>query len=230
MFWTSAALADRLAEAVYDSVEFLREPAMSQEESVTLWLRQLAQGDDQAAQLLWERYFDELVRVARRKLAMASRRVADEEDVALVAFNSFCNGVQAGRFSRLDDRDDLWQILLMLTARKAIDQRRHDEAEVRGAGAVRGESVFSPVGQRGNGITSIEQVVGEAPTPEFALAVSEEMESLLLRLDNDELQLRDISLAKLEGKTNAEIAQCFNMSLRSVERKLSLIRRIWRDA
>lgn len=230
MFWTSAALADRLAEAVYDSVEFLREPAMSQEESVTLWLRQLAQGDDQAAQLLWERYFDELVRVARRKLAMASRRVADEEDIALVAFNSFCNGVQAGRFSRLDDRDDLWQILLMLTARKAIDQRRHDEAEVRGAGAVRGESVFSPVGQRGNGITSIEQVVGEAPTPEFALAVSEEMESLLLRLDNDELQLRDISLAKLEGKTNAEIAQCLNMSLRSVERKLSLIRRIWRDA
>lgn len=202
---------------------------MSHEESITIWLRQLAQGDDQAAQHLWERYFDELVRVARRKLARASRRVADEEDVALVAFNSFCNGVQAGRFSRLDDRDDLWQVLLMLTARKAIDQRRHDEADIRGAGAVRGESVFSPMGQQGQGIASIEQIVGEAPTPEFALAVSEEMESLLLRLDNDGLQLRDISLAKLEGNTNAEIAQRFNMSLRSVERKLSLIRRIWRD-
>lgn len=203
---------------------------MSQEESVTIWLRQLAQGDDQAAQNLWERYFDELVRVARRKLAKASRRVADEEDVALVAFNSFCNGVQAGRFSRLDDRDDLWQILLMLTARKAIDQRRHDDADIRGAGAVRGESVFARISEQNPRVTSIEQVVGEAPTPEFALAVSEEMESLLLRLDNDELQLREISLAKLEGNTNAEIAQRFNISLRSVERKLSLIRRIWHDA
>ena len=173
---------------------------------------------------LWERYFDQLVLSARGKLRAASRRVADEEDVALVAFNSFCNGVRDGRFPRLNDRDDLWQILMMLTARKAMDQRRHDEADKRGGGVVRGESVFHSNGMREGGI---EQVVGESPTPEFAMAVSEEMEVLLSSLNDD--QLREIALAKLDGNSNVEISESFDISLRSVERKLKLIRRIWSE-
>ena len=197
---------------------------MPHDDSVTTWIGKLKHGDDTAAQRLWERYFDQLVLSARRKLRAASRRVADEEDVALVAFNSFCNGVRDGRFPRLNDRDDLWQILMMLTARKAMDQRRHDEAAKRGGGVVRGESVFYSDGMREGGI---EQVVGESPTPEFAMAVSEEMEVLLSSLNDD--QLREIALAKLDGNSNVEISESFDISLRSVERKLKLIRRIWSE-
>lgn len=48
-------------------------------------------------------------------------RVADEEDVVAVAFASFCRGIAANRFAVLDDRDDLWQVLVVLTERKAVE-------------------------------------------------------------------------------------------------------------
>ena len=46
------------------------------------------------------------------------RRAADEEDVALSAFDSFCRGAEQGRFPQLDGRDDLWHLLVVITVRK----------------------------------------------------------------------------------------------------------------
>ena len=75
--------------------------------SVTGWVGDLAAGDPEAAQALWERYFDRLARLAKKRLAPARGRggAEDEEDAALSAFDSFCAGVACGRFPRLDDRD-----------------------------------------------------------------------------------------------------------------------------
>ena len=58
--------------------------------SVTRWIGQLQTGDPAAAQLLWDRYFRRMVGLARKKLEGAKRGAADEEDVALSAFDSFC--------------------------------------------------------------------------------------------------------------------------------------------
>ena len=63
---------------------------MSSRGSVTHWINLLKAGEHAAAQPLWERYFPRLVMLARRKLQDGPRRAADEEDVALSAFNSFC--------------------------------------------------------------------------------------------------------------------------------------------
>ena len=70
---------------------------MASEGSVTSWLDQLKAGDTAAAQPLWEAYFRRLVALARGKLQGAPRRAADEEDVALSAFDSFCRGAEQGR-------------------------------------------------------------------------------------------------------------------------------------
>jgi len=75
--------------------------------SVTLWIGQLKAGARDAAQPLWERYFNQPVVRARRKLAAGPRRLADEEDVALSAFKSFCDAAEKGRFRQLNDRNDL---------------------------------------------------------------------------------------------------------------------------
>src|SRR6185437_2028102 len=82
----------------------------SGQHSVTRWLRSLEAGDGGggAAEELWRRYFGDLVRLARARLRGAPRAVADEEDAALSAFDSFCQGATRGRFPRLTDRDDLW--------------------------------------------------------------------------------------------------------------------------
>jgi hypothetical protein len=92
---------------------------MAAEGSVTNWLGQLQAGDTAAAEHLWRLYFARLVGLANEKLHGAARRVADGEDVALSAFNSFCRNAQNGRFPELFDRDGLWRLLVTLTARKA---------------------------------------------------------------------------------------------------------------
>jgi hypothetical protein len=93
--------------------------------SVTDWIGRLTVGDPAAAQPLWERDFHRLLVRARQKLAGLPRGAADEEDAALSAFDSFCRAARAGRYPRLDDRDDLWRLLLRLTDRKASNQRKH---------------------------------------------------------------------------------------------------------
>ena len=100
--------------------------------SVTQWIWALKRGDQSAAQGLWEAYFRRLVGLAHARLRDTPRRIADEEDVALSAFDSFCRGAQAGRFPRLDDRNDLWQILVLITVRKAIDLRNYEGRPSRG--------------------------------------------------------------------------------------------------
>lgn len=196
------------------------------EDEVSVWLGQMADGDDQAAQRLWEQYYERLVRLAHKKLGAAKRRAADEEDVVLSAFNSFYARAKAGRFPRLSDREDLWKLLVTITARKARAERRRQHAEKRGEGQVRGESAFGKIGHtalhRG-----IDQVLGDEPTPELAAEVAEECRRLLEKLDDD--ALRTIALSKLEGYTNEEIADRMDCSLRTVKRRLARIRQLWED-
>ena len=141
----------------------------------TQWIEQLAEGNQQAAQRIWERYREQLLRVARRKLQADGRRMADEEDAALSAFASFCRAAAEGRFSKLSDRDDLWKLLVTITSRKAVAQMRYQYRLKRGGGAVRGESVFLERGDsdRPGGLDG---VAAPEPTPEFAALMAEQCE------------------------------------------------------
>ena len=189
---------------------------MSETASVTVWIHQLHAGNSLAAQKLWEGYFHRLVGLARGKLRSMPRRSADEEDVALSAFDSFFRGVERGRFPQLDDRDDLWQILLMITERKAIDLVQHEGREKRDWR--RNQSVETPSGKV--------DLAGKEPDPAFAAQVAEECERLLDKLADTNLRL--IALRKMEGFTNEEIAVEIGRSLSTVERRLGLIREIWK--
>ena len=198
---------------------------MSPDASVTQWLDRLKAGEPDAAQKLWERYFRRLVGLARKKLRSAPRRAADEEDVALSAFDSFCRGAGQDRFPRLNDRLDLWQLLVLLTARKAVDLAQHERRQKRGGGAVLDEAALpGPAGSSAQG-GALEQIEGPEPTPAFAAQVAEECRRLLERLDSPEL--RDVALRKVEGYGNEEIAAQLGCGLRTVERRLRLIRSIW---
>lgn len=187
-----------------------------------MWLGPLKEGDPQAAQELWSRYFEKLVRLARKKLQGSSRRMADEEDVALSAFHSFCEGAAKGKFPRLDDRDNLWRVMVIITARKASRLAEHERRQKRGGGNLRGESVFR--GDDEEISAGIQQVVGDEPTPEFAAQIAEEHERLLGKLEPD---LRQIAQWKLEGYTNEEISQMAQCGVRTVQRKLNRIRMEW---
>ena len=191
--------------------------------SVTALLEHLRAGDHAAAQPLWERYYPRLVGLARERLRGTPRRAADEEDVALSAFDSFCRGVEQGRFPDLKDRDGLWALLVLITVRKAAELVHYNRRDRRGGGRVRGDSALA--GREGDaGADGLAQVEAGDPTPEVAAQLAEELQGLLDRLGSDEL--RAIAVWKLEGYTNAEVAARLGCAAVSIERRLRLIRKI----
>lgn len=194
--------------------------------SVTVWLNRLKGGDSLAAHKLWTMYLSRLVLRANKRLGNRRLRLGDSDDVATIAFASFLKCVKEERFPRLDDRDDLWQVLMMLTDRKARDHLDLELAAKRGSGQLVGESAVSPA-LEGDRAPNLEWMAANGPSPEFALQVAEEFQILFQKLDDKSLE--KIAQAKLEGFTNREIAEREKISLRSVERRLALIRSIWKS-
>ncbi len=192
--------------------------------SVSHWIGALKGGDAEAAQRLWERYFESLVRLARAKLGAVPRGEADEEDIALSAFHSFCQGAAGGRFPRLDDRYGLWRLLVTITVRKALDQSERQGRKKRGGDRVRVETAPTRGDDdaRGDGL---DLIVGREPTPAFAAMVADECRRLLEALGDE--TLRRIALLRMEGYSDPEIAARLGCGLRTVGRKLELIRKAW---
>lgn len=195
-----------------------------EDDPVTLWIEGLKAGDDAAVADLWNRYFDRLVQLARQRLGTTPRRVADEEDVAVSVFRCLCAGAEHGRLAEIEDRGDLWRVLVTMTLRKTIDQQRRLAGKKRGSGKVRGESVFlRRSGEEAS--PGLQQFSGDIATPQMMAIIEEEGQRLLEALEDE--KLRQIALWKLEGYTNDEIAVKLSLTTRSIERKLQRIREKW---
>ncbi len=187
--------------------------------SVTQFFGQLRAGDPGAAEQLWARFFPRLVALARAALAGRPQRAADADDAAQSAFASFCLRVQAGEF-RVADRADLWNLLGVITTRKARKQVRREAAEKRGGGHVLTEAALThPDGAP----LPLDEVAVARPADEFDI----HCEELLGQLDPE---LREIALLRLLGFRNREIADRLACTERKVERKLNLIRLAWEAA
>jgi RNA polymerase sigma factor (sigma-70 family) len=187
------------------------------EGSVTRWIPAIKRGDQAAANGLWDSYYRRLVGLARARLRDIPRQAADEEDVALSAFDSFCRRAQTGQFRRLNDRNDLWQILALITVRKAIDLRNYEGRQSRASGRVRSLTELTR--------DALETIGVDEPTPELAAQFAEEFQRLIQQLEDP--TLRSVAIFKLEGFTNAEIAARLGCVTSTVERKLARIRAMW---
>jgi DNA-directed RNA polymerase specialized sigma24 family protein len=190
---------------------------MSFDKSVTRLISMLKAGDRRAAQCLWDEYFQRLVGLARARLASGSTAVADAEDVALSAFNSFYLRAERGEFPCLEDRDDLWQLLFVLTVRKAINLVRYQGRKSRNPGRLVNLSDLEGL--------EVDLVIGTEPSPEFAAEMVDECRRLLGLLPD--ATLRSVALWKMEGYSNSEIAERLGCVAKTVERKLRAIRDVW---
>ncbi len=189
---------------------------MSDSSNISHWIDLVKKGDSLAANRIWQVYFDRLVRAVRQRIGGQNRAVSDEEDIVLSVFDSFYAAAEEGRFPDLADRDDLWRLLLTMSARKVIDKHRHDKRQRRG-GSLEIHSF------QGEGDESrVFEAIGDEPTPEMVLTMQESIEQLFSHLGVGQLQ--DLAVAKLEGYSNAELAERFECSERTIERRLHLIR------
>ncbi len=191
-------------------------------ESVTGWIDQLAVGNQQAAEQLWQHICTRLHEFARQKLDSQIRRRYDENDAANSAFHSLCRGLADGRLDA-DNRDALWGLLVVITSRKISAQRRYLNREKRGGGAIRGESGFAEHGGAG-----INAIAGNQQTPDVLAEVSESCTQLLDALPDD--TMKKIVLLKFQGAKNGEVADELKCTRRTIERKLERVRRIWVEA
>jgi len=196
-------------------------------------LEKVRDGDDEATAILWERYFQPLVRLAGSRLPRNLKRTADEEDIALSAFHSFIAGIQRNQFPDLEGPDNLWGLLITLTSRKVNAHLRKQTRQKRGGGNVRGESVFLDIAGNSNQ-GSLEQLGnsrrtggGDAMRPDLLAELAEACESLLDELPDE--QLREIAVMRMDGYLVDEIAAQLELSKRAVERRLQLIRKTWSE-
>jgi DNA-directed RNA polymerase specialized sigma24 family protein len=68
-------------------------------------------------------------------------------------------------------------------------------------------------------------VPSDGPTAEQTAAFNDALEQLLNMLPDD--RVRELVLWKIEGYTNEEVAEKQGCAVRTVERKLSLVRERW---
>ena len=178
-----------------------------------------------AARLVWGRYFQELLVLARNHPAARIRSREDEEDVLQSMYKSFCIRQRRGDFD-LANRDELWNLLVRITLRKArnaatrhLQGKRDVRREETGAADRSGEDAAG---------TILDRIDSDGPTPAEAALLNEALERRFQMLKDSDL--RRIALWKLEGYTNAEIATKLDCMVRTVERKLERIRTYWETA
>lgn len=178
---------------------------------------------DEAAEAIWRRYSCRLLELARQHLAPRVRQREDEEDVLQNMYYSFCRRLGHGEFA-LEDRNDLWSLLVTMTINKVrraatrhTRQRRSVHREQAGAAGKDDDSSAVPGGAA--------RAEDSAPGPVEAAELTEMLQQLLHELSDP--RQRQIVLWKLEGYTNGEIAGKLGCVVRTVERKLNLIREKW---
>jgi DNA-directed RNA polymerase specialized sigma24 family protein len=182
--------------------------------SVTVWLDDLRLQDEQAAQEIWNRYFAQLIPVARHHLYGFACE-SDEEDIALSAMKSALLGVQNNRFPNLNDRTGLWPLLVTITRRKAANEIKHQCTQKRD----RALEVH---------LEDPSQLMDIESSPDFALRLADEIRRLVHALGDESLET--IARLKLNGVDNDDIARQLGVSPRTVVRKLARIRQEWDQA
>lgn len=180
---------------------------------ISHWLAKLKDGDGAAIEGLWRYYEPRLLELARTRLLWASKAVADEDDLVVSVFESFWKGTQNGKFSGLFHRHELWAMLVHITCQKAIDRNRKDKTKKRG-------------GDRKHEELLADEVRELRPTPETEAEMKDQLRHLLELLP-DELTCR-VAVLRMQGHLNEEIAAELNIAVRTVERRLGMIRDIWR--
>lgn len=194
------------------------------DEPVTLWMRQLEEGQSEAAQPLWNHFCQKLMTLADKRLSPKLRQTYDREDAAVSAFHSLCRVISDRRQTDLGDRVNLWRLLVTITERKIANRVRDEHRDKRNLHRTVSESCLVDSDDRCSGF---DKLPGREPSPEFAAEFADLCNSLLESLDDD--ILCQIAQLTLKNYNPDEIAQKLGVSRRTVERKLLIIRGRWKQ-
>lgn len=172
------------------------------------------EGDQQAANDLFQRHAERLLALVRSRLSSRLARRLDAEDVVQSAYRSFFIGARDGRYV-LTHSGDLWRLLVAITLHKLHRQVQHHQA---GKRALSREDNLQQI----SGPTAFEvETLARDPSPVEAAALTDEVEQLMRGLDVSQRRMLEL---RLQGYTLEEIATDTRHSLRTVRRRLDQIK------
>ena len=90
---------------------------------------------------------------------------------------------------------------------------------------MRGDSIFAMNNDSDSADEGFHTVPSTEPSPELLVQLDDQLQRLLASLEDD--LLRQVALSCLAGDSRQETANKLGLSLRSVERKVALIRDSW---
>ena len=183
---------------------------MSTGHSITALLSGVKRADRAAVHALFEKTYSRVVAIGLKKLGGIRQRGLDQDDVANSAFREFLNRAAEGRFKKLENREDVWQVLALLVGDKIGDGLRHEGRMKRGAG----ESCMP--------LEDVTEVVSKLDDPSLEAEINDAKRVFLEKLPSGDHR-RVVELLA-DGRTHEEIADTLNLSVRTVDRRAEDIR------
>lgn len=193
---------------------------MSSLGSVSAWIEAVKKGDHAAFARLFDRYLARLTGLARVRLHDASGYAEDEDDVALSAFLAFWQGAITEQFPSVRHRDQLWRLLAAITVHKALKLVRHETADKRNVHRKVDEAAQGKLKSESD-VRGLDGLFGPDPPADLVAEVDDLHRKICADLDDE---CRVIFLRRLDGATCEEIAAEMGTSVRTVERRLRIIR------
>jgi RNA polymerase sigma-70 factor (ECF subfamily) len=187
---------------------------MATESSFEHLMTRLNAGDQEAADLIFRRYANRLIGLARMHLDGVIRRKVDPEDVVQSVFRSFFQRNAHGNWN-LDDWDSLWSMLTVITVRKCGHRIGHFRARRRD---IQREVAMQ---KKSDQSSSGWQAIAREPTPDEAARLSETVEQLMRELDERDRPVLSLSL---QGYTIAEISAETGRTERTIYRAMERIK------
>lgn len=177
-------------------------------------IRQWQQGHNPAAKEVFDRYVDRLVGLARSKMSTKLQRRVEPEDIVQSAYRSFFRRAAQDQYT-LENQGDLWRLLATITVNKVYHQQKHHSAKKRSM--KQEDSLLSHPDQSHSPRLDPAEV---EPTPDEALGLIEEVETLLSRLDPLHQKILEL---RLQGTDIESIAATVQRTERTIRRVLSVV-------
>lgn len=187
--------------------------------SVSNWLKELKTGDENAVEAIWNRYYQRVVEFAIQKMKINPDRAVDGEDIAQLTMHRFCLKATSGDYPDLDDRQQLWDLLVVYTLNRIRNHIRECN-RIKRSGMHRLVFEFKR-----------SQAIEDLQSPEAPTIMADMVQTWLERLDREDPsgQLKQIAIWSMEDISGTEIARILKKRKSSVLRQIRLIRLLWED-
>lgn len=191
--------------------------------SVSGWIAQLRQGDPAAINNLVARYFGKIAQYAEGRLRRGIRVTDDGEDIALTVLQAIAKQVSNGRYPDLQDRDDLWFMMIVIAQHAVIDRQRVELRRSKSGAPIHN---MTDLLQTYN--VELDNFIGREDSEARLLEIIDCWEELLRKLPDD--RMRQVAQLKIQGLSNREVANELDLVPRTVDRKVNAISQLWQKS